>query len=153
MILSEAKFAAFFMVIIVVFSSCVHERSVVKVDELVGTWKLKSFKLKKNDTWSNWRENPHGILIYSKEGYMSVSINSENKDRDWIDTILFYSGTYKIENDIVVHYVTNATDPKRIHKKMVRKLSGNEDGSLIKLSASGHFGEAILEWEKILLKH
>lgn len=64
-------------------------------------------------------------------GYMSVSINkaiereSENESADLVDSILFYSGTYRIEGDKIWHHVTNASNPARIGCALIRSAEFN----------------------------
>ena len=114
---------------------------------IVGSWHLKSFKLITNNKSKDWRLNVSGILIYSPDGYMSVAINSDTKDVEWIDSILFYSGTYRIiSNNTIEHIVLNASSKDRIGKNMIRNACF-KDSNLI-LSANGDFGEAVLIWSK-----
>lgn len=121
---------------------------------LIGSWKLASFEIVKHDgTKKTWGSNPHGILIYTTEHTMSVSINSElseepNDLQTIFNGILFYAGSYQIKDLNVIHVVENATDPKRIGEKMIRKamLTGNQ----LSLIAEGEYGRAILIWERIV---
>ena len=111
---------------------------------LHGSWKLRSFEIVTEGVSSLWRAKAHGILIYSPYGYMSVSINSEQGTDEWVDSVLFYAGTYRVEGGTVVHDVTNATSASRMGSPMVRAavLQGDE----LELSASGDFGKAVLVW-------
>lgn len=124
----------------------------MKPEEVVGTWKLQSFKIiDKSNNIHDWGKNAHGILIYSADGYMSVSINSDidtSEASDNLDKhILFYAGTYEIENEKIIHNVMNASDPNRIGRKLIREVAC--DNNAITLTAHGDYGSAVLKWEKI----
>lgn len=120
---------------------------------LIGSWKLASFEIVKQDgTKKTWGSNPHGILIYTAEHTMSVSINSKlfeetNDLKTIFSGMLFYAGSYQIKDSNIIHVVENATDPKRIGEKMIRKavLTGNQ----LSLIAEGEYGRAILIWERM----
>lgn len=120
-----------------------------------GTWKLESFEIE--ETSGNvrpWGTGTHGLLIYSATGHMSVSINRnvENKSdvpaQNIYDSILFYSGTFKVDGKTITHQVTQASNPQRIGKTMLRfaKL----DGDLLTLSSPQEsFGTAHLKWRRV----
>ena len=119
---------------------------------LHGSWILENFEIEKSDgSKSPWGESMSGLLIYSPDGYMSVSIHRKAKSvepDDILDSILFYSGTYNVSEDIIKHQVKNATSLDRIGKEEIRfyKL----DGNLLHLYTSKQsFGIAHLTWKKV----
>ena len=121
--------------------------------DVAGGWRLVSFVIKKTDgTILNWGKAPHGLLIYTKDGLMSVAINGEIEGdttsvHNIFRSILFYSGTYRVEpTGLIRHHVSEASDPSRIGKEMLR--SAKQVGDLLILTASGGFGEATLTWKK-----
>ena len=116
--------------------------------ELVGSWSVKGFFIEDSAGRRDWRSGAHGLLIYASSGHMSVSINSEVGVSPFLDSVLFYSGTFQVRGDHVFHWVTNATDPNRIGKEMVRESAIVEN--LLLLTARGDFGTATLQWEKLL---
>ncbi len=125
-------------------------------DRVVGTWLLERFLIEStNDDRRDWGRNSKGQLIYTDNGYMSVSINREVESKsvidaqNYFDSILFYSGTFSIEKDIIKHQVTNASNPTRIGNELIRyaKLDGNV---LTLTSPKESFGTAILTWRKVL---
>lgn len=123
-------------------------------ENLIGTWKLVNFKINKPDgITKNWGPDSSGLLIYDKSGYMSTSINSgadlETSEKNLEKNILFYAGTYKItgKNEIT-HYVTNASDPKRINNNFIRNAEITKQNHLL-LTAEGDYGQAYLLWEKV----
>ena len=117
---------------------------------IVGSYNLNSFEIEKSEGVSvPWRKNANGMLIYTSEGTMSVSINAEKdrSDRQESETLLFYAGTYEVrDQNIIVHHVTNASGLDRIGKEMVREAS--VEGNRIRLISRGEFGVATLVWEK-----
>lgn len=128
----------------------------LKPSDICGTWKLESFQIKAHDNQiSAWGRDVHGLLIYTESGHMSVSINkSVEKDADLseieniFDSILFYSGTYRFEGDTICHRVTNASNPSRIGKDMVRYPELNSN-TLTLTSPEDSFGQAILTWRRV----
>ena len=126
----------------------------MNIKDILGSWKLKSFQIEPPEGLAeSWGSNAHGLLIYSDSGYMSVSINkdvgkeSESEFENLFDSILFYSGSYKMDGNTIVHEVTEASKPDRIGKKIIRyaELSG----TLLTLTTPKEsFGRAILVWQK-----
>jgi hypothetical protein len=125
-----------------------------KLQDFFGTWKLESFDIEKLDkTVGPWGQETHGLLIFSPTAHMSVSINREledgiNSEKKIFDSILFYSGEFEIEGEQLLNKVTNASDPARIGKTMVRFVT--LEGDRLTLSTRQEsFGRAILRWRKI----
>ncbi len=122
--------------------------------EICGTWKLDSFEIEDpTKRITPWGRNVHGLLIYADSGHMSVSINkaidqdSESEIENLFDSILFYSGTYQFDGSVIRHQVTNASNPARIGKEMLRFAS--LEGSVLTLvSPQESFGRAILRWRR-----
>jgi hypothetical protein len=128
----------------------------MKLTDLTSSWKLKSFIIEPQDGQKrDWGYNITGLLIYDPSGYMSVSINKdvendpeENEHQNLFDSILFYSGTYQLEGSTIKHQVTQASNPARIGREMIRYA--NLEGSTLTLTTPQEaFGRAILIWEKI----
>lgn len=125
----------------------------ISQEKLLGTWKLVDFKITKPDgTTKNWGPNSNGVLIYDQSGYMSTSINSGSDvaiaELDLDKHILFYSGQYKVTGpNEITHYVTNASNPRRINKNMIRNARIT-DKSELEVTAKGEYGHAFLRWEK-----
>jgi hypothetical protein len=110
-------------------------------EDLIGTWKLKSFVVTSRDGSKKDWGRAHGTLIYNEQGVMSAAINGEDlKDQ------VFYSGTFSIKGNIVVHKVTEAHRPIRIGTEQERKatLLGNQ----LTLEAFGPESTATIEWER-----
>lgn len=119
-----------------------------------GTWTLESFELEKDGQRTPWGTRANGLLIYTATGHMSVSINkaiendtSQTDLENVFDSVLFYSGTYQVEGDLIRHQVTNASNPARVGKEMIRyaKLEGDK---LTLTTPNESFGRAILVWKR-----
>ena len=116
-----------------------------------GSWDLKSFDIIGNDGVRRpWGDNTKGLLIYVDTGEVSVSINrsldSEEPDAV-LDSILFYSGTYSVEGNVVKHDVQLASSPTRVGKEMIRfaDLEGDE---LTLKTPKESYGIAELVWQR-----
>ena len=125
-------------------------------NQIVGTWLLQQFLIEDTEgKQRNWGTNCHGLLIYASSGHMSVSINkdieskSDKETQNNFDSILFYSGTYSFENEVIKHHVTEASSPSRIGKEMLR-YTNLENNILTLTSPKESFGHAILKWKKIV---
>ncbi|MGE0634035.1 MAG: lipocalin-like domain-containing protein [Pseudobdellovibrionaceae bacterium] len=124
-------------------------------DLILGTWKLENFEIEEpNGNRRPWGKNAHGMLIYSASNHMSVSINREIGNKSEVsaqniyDSILFYSGTYSVEDNTITHQVTEASNPQRIGKTMLRFATLDND--LLTLSSPKEsFGTAHLKWRRI----
>lgn len=128
----------------------------ITVSDVLGSWTLESFEIESPEKKSSpWGKQTAGLLIYGETGHMSVSINKaveedpeQTECENLFDSILFYSGTYQLEGSLIRHQVTNASNPARIGKEMLRfaELSGD----VITLTTPEEkFGRAILKWRKI----
>ena len=117
------------------------------IAELLGTWLLESFRIEDtNGTLSDWGKNAHGLLIYTSDGHMSVSINSD-KSKNILDSILFYAGTFRVEGNVVKHQVTEASDPARIGQELISHMEFKND-CLILTTQKESFGHAIVVWKR-----
>lgn len=128
----------------------------------IGTWELISFEIE--DLEGNrkpWGKNTHGLLIYTPTGHMSVSINKEielsgeGEAQDIFNSTLFYAGTYSINQGdevFVRHHVTEASNPSRIGKEMLRHMrffTDSGENTLELSSPKESFGRGIIIWKKI----
>lgn len=126
----------------------------MEISDLIGTWKLISFELENPEGIRKpWGEGSTGLLIYSSDGFMSASINNtrgikkaETSD-EILDSILFYSGTFTLNDNELRHQVIVASDPHRVGQELTRfaSLIGNQ---LTLISPKQPWGRGILIWEK-----
>ncbi len=119
-----------------------------------GSWSLLSFDIEKLEkSVAPWGQNSRGLLIFAPPGHMSVSINRDlgqgDSDAQRIfDSILFYSGTYRVEGSVVLNLVQNASNPSRIGKEMIRYASLDGDVLTLKTPQES-FGTATLRWKRL----
>jgi hypothetical protein len=127
------------------------------IQRLAGSYTLESFEIEDLEGARRpWGVNIRGLLIYTVDGHMSVSINKdvepvtaeESEFEALFDSILFYAGTYTVEGDLIRHQVTQASNPARIGKEMLRYAEWS--GSTVTLSTPKEpFGRAILAWKRV----
>lgn len=124
-------------------------------NQIVGTWLLESFLIEsKQNEKRDWGTNVHGLLIYAPSGHMSVSINKDVEKKstveaqNYFDSILFYSGTFSVDGEVVKHQVAEASNPNRIGKEQIR-FAKLENDLLTLTSPDESFGRAILTWRKV----
>jgi hypothetical protein len=124
-------------------------------NQIVGTWLLESFLIESQQNEKrDWGANVHGLLIYAPSGHMSVSINKDVEKKstveaqNYFDSILFYSGTFSVDDEVVKHQVTEASNPNRIGKEQIR-FAKLENDLLTLTSPDESFGRAILTWRKV----
>ncbi len=121
---------------------------------IAGVWALEAFDIENLEKINrSWGKNVRGLLQYSETGHVSVAINKDmiatnNADKDALDAILFYAGTYTVEGDLVRHQVTVASNPNRVGKEMLRfaKLDGNR---LTLTTPQESYGIATLIWTRV----
>ncbi len=124
-------------------------------NQIIGTWTLESFLIENlQGETCNWGANTQGLLLYTDSGHMSVSINKDVENKSTVDaqnifdSILFYSGTYSVDGSTIKHMVTQASNPNRIGKELLR--TAILEGNLLTLTSPlESFGRAILKWRKI----
>lgn len=102
------------------------------INPLVGTWRITSFEMRSADGQVALRplgERPAGYLIYSPEGYMSVTLSAPERSA-WsvpdqllapeaeraaaISALMAYSGRYEVAGDVVTHYPEAAHMPNML---------------------------------------
>jgi len=124
-------------------------------EQVTGIWTLEAFTIYPKEGGSRpWGEELRGLLIYTESGHVSVSINkavvpkSGNAEKDILDSVLFYAGTYSVEGNVIRHQVTQATNPSRIGREMIR-FATLENSTLKLATPDEAFGKAELVWRKV----
>ena len=88
--------------------------------DLVGVWKLiKSENPMPDGTTVSYCNEVHGYIIYTSEGYVSVSLNcgpqlNESEPANVSGRKFFYTGTYDVKGSEVTHHLENASDTQLI---------------------------------------
>ena len=122
--------------------SCLSCGSVRAADnELVGTWRLKSFVREVTGTSERYNQlgdHPDGYLSYGADGRMLTFFVSDEQPRPRAEptdaeriklhkTMLAYGGTYTLSPGKVVHHVDIEWDGRRLGTDQVRfySIAGN----------------------------
>lgn len=129
----------------------------IAASDLIGTWQLQRFDLQEDDEPIHpWGFDTHGILIYAPTKHMSVAINrfapwaAEGRPAKAAESEsqnLFYAGTYCVEEGVVKHFVTQASDPGRIGTVLIR--SACLEGEFLTLISRGPGFLANLVWKRV----
>jgi hypothetical protein len=120
---------------------------------ILGTWELARFEIAANDgSVKNWGPNPRGLLIYTEDGRMSVSINrdpqpAESEAQSILNSILFYAGSYSVDGNVIRHSVTLASNPERVGRDMIRYAEFHGDEIHLKTPKES-YGVANLIWRR-----
>ena len=145
--------------------------------DLIGSWKLVEFLIEDpNGKTKHWGENCTGLLLYTKDNHMSVSINrkveakSDIEEKKFFDSILFYAGSFKTDSLIenasellknpfanshitIKHSVQQASNPNRIGKELLRYVgydTTKDSNTYVTLSSPVEsFGRGVIRWKKI----
>ena len=100
-------------------------------NQIVGTWRLMSYSCADEDGKVGYPLGPNarGYLMYTDDGYMSVSMSTGDRpnrasddlmggtDEEKIteaETYISYCGTYELHNDRVIHKIEMALFPNRV---------------------------------------
>jgi hypothetical protein len=95
-----------------------------------------------------------GLITYTDQGYMAVGINcmlaegSAEPSMDIKDTV-FYTGTYQVIGEKVIHQIQNSSSPVFYGKNFARsfKFSGKKRVELIGKGINGKLVKLV--WEKV----
>ena len=143
----------------------------MKAEDLIGTWRLRSFKNVSNDgsAVDAFGAGPVGYIFYNHDGYMSVEIMAAHRApyheadvfggtpqerSDAIGTYLSYSGPFEVlsDQDQVIHHIEVCSFPNWIGNAQVRfaKL----DGDMLTLSTrpmmlQGQERRAEVVWDRV----
>ena len=143
----------------------------MQADDLVGTWRLRSWKNLADDgeAVDPLGECPVGYIFYNSDGYMSVEIMAPDRvpyrDADAfggtleerahaISTYLSYSGPFEVlsDRDVVIHHIEVCSYPNWVGNAQVRfaKLEGDQLTLSTKpMTFHGVERSAQLVWERV----
>jgi hypothetical protein len=139
---------------------------------IIGTWILERFELKNlslNKTHYLYGQNPIGILIFSSDGYMSVTIMSDNRKNFAVEsllgasleekanaaeTYLSYSGRWRIDKDKIFVTVLVSLLPNLKNKEHFRTFQITNENLLLRTPIITQEESKILielSWQKLNL--
>ena len=137
---------------------------------LVGTWKLLSYEVRYLDESVSypWGPDAQGLLIYSADGYMMVTLcaahrphfaggdlvhASPEEQAQAARTYLSYGGPYERQGQRLVHHVQVSLFPNWVGQDQDRVIEVLERDRLIlrtqPLLIAGQVGTAYLIWQRV----
>jgi len=144
----------------------------LKAEDLVGTWRLRSFKNVGSDGSEVYPlgERPVGYIFYNHDGYVSVQIMAEGRvpyqepdlfggtpqeRSEAISTYISYAGPFEAfpDRDTVIHHIEVCSYPNWIGNAQERFVK--LDGGVLVLSTTkpmivqGVTRSAELVWERV----
>lgn len=123
---------------------------------VVGTWILeKSDNPLPDGTVVPYCTGVHGMIIYTAEGYVSVSLNCGPKGEaaepaDISGRKFFYAGTYQFDGAQVTHNLLNASQENLIGSSFTRDVT--IDGASLVLSGENQGQVFSAHWKKVQAK-
>lgn len=110
------------------------------MESLVGSWDLIGTYRQRGDGGCDYYlgRNPRGRLTYTNEGFMHAIMISDTRPQptssqlstsekvEMFDTLIAYSGTYRVEDRKVTHHVDAAWNEAWIGRDKVRFFELNE---------------------------
>jgi len=130
-------------------------------DDLLGSWWLVQWQSLKNGVTDGYPmgEDAQGQIIYSADGRMSGFLMRKdfaNQPRDTAaspDICLAYGGTFRLEEDQVIHDVMVSTVPYWIGNPLIRTIVPQGNDILLKTkpetTGSGNTYEHHLLWRRV----
>jgi hypothetical protein len=136
-------------------------------DEFIGTWKLSSIETRDEKGDLVRRGRRKGYLIYSQEGYMSVSFMKEDRPKfksddirggtteekiDAINGYLSYAGKYTVKENTVIHQIEVSLFPNWVGEAQERMYSFEKDQLTLStplMLVGGKKLSTHLVWEKV----
>ena len=137
-------------------------------NSVIGTWRIVSTEVRSEDgqvTYPDGR-NPQGFLIYTHEGYFSITIMRSDRPRYASDdfrggtteekamaaeTFVSYSGTYSLGEGTVTHHIVTSLFPNWVgtdQQRFIEVDSGNLLLSTPPFLINGKEQKAYLVWER-----
>ena len=102
----------------------------ISKEQLEGTWQLESWTIgysDRDDFTYPYGEDPQGLLLYTTDGWMSVSLCRKERARlpqdvsfrkitdevkaEAFSSYFHYAGRYRVVDGDVIHYVSQSLNP------------------------------------------
>jgi hypothetical protein len=138
-----------------------------KAEEFIGTWRLSSIETRDEKGDLLRKGQRKGYLIYSREGYMSVSFMKKDRPRFKSDDIrggttkekiaaingyISYAGRYKVQNETVIHQIEISLFPNWVGETQERLYHLEEDRLTLStpiMLVGGKKLSTHIVWEKV----
>jgi hypothetical protein len=136
-------------------SSFAAEReSVLTKKDLIGVWILEeSENYMPNGEVVPYCTGSHGMIIYTKEGIVSVALNCGEVEEGTIEPAnstgrkLSYAGRFSFDGSDVTHHIMNASEPSMIGSEFTRRVELN--GQRLSLSGEIRGQRFTARWIKL----
>jgi hypothetical protein len=115
----------------------------------LGFWRLAQRRVTAKDgtVTEPMGPNPHGILTYDADGYMSVAFHGAPAGTPGQPTgLIVYAGPYTLRDDRMDHHIAFHSDLKRIGTINHRRISWEGDRLILSNSDNGSLNEMV--WER-----
>ena len=140
------------VIIVTLFSSMAYAKAAPSV---VGTWKLIAMERQPaQEKAQPYCLAPTGLLTYTSQGYMSVSINCMKADKD--DKLIpdpsrtiFYAGTYHAHKHTMSHHIMNANTLEFFGKNIDRNFEFKTENKIVFSGKTPNGDISRLTWERI----
>jgi len=102
----------------------------ISKEDLLGSWHLESWTMgysNRDDFSYPFGEEPHGLLLYTDDGWMSASISRKERaafpedvpfrkipeadKAEAFSSYFHYAGRYRVVDGDVIHYVSQSLNP------------------------------------------
>ena len=115
--------------------------------DITGSWRLVSWEVSSTggEREQPFGADPKGLLIYSADGYMQVSI-APRMEGEGKGDYLNYAGRFRLEGDTVVHEVELSANERFRDTEQVRRME--LDGERLTLRADAGDRRHVLEWRR-----
>ncbi len=140
------------LILATIFSSAAYAESLPSV---VGTWKLITMERQPmQGKVQSYCLAPTGLLTYTSQGYMSVSINcmkQDNNDKLIPDPskAIFYAGTYVAHEHTMSHHIMNANTLEFFGKDIDRVFEFKAENKIAFSGKTPSGDISRLTWERI----
>ena len=142
----------------------------ISKEQLEGTWQLESWTIgysDRDDFTYPYGEDPQGLLLYTTDGWMSVSLCRKERARlpqdvsfrkitdevkaEAFSSYFHYAGRYRVVDGDVIHYVSQSLNPNFPGSEQLRHAE--LDGQTLVLSGKDQVGGITrfhsLVWHKL----
>lgn len=120
--------------------------------DLIGSWEQTGMEFRDASGKTIRKDTAvKGLIIYSTDGYMAVSIESP-EPRGAMGPFTSYTGRYEVSGDTVKHHITMSSNPKLVGTTQVRlvELAGDRLDLKAERSLAGPPGSnSVISWRRI----
>lgn len=120
--------------------------------ELVGVWRLEAFHDVDEDGTLHegpLGPEPRGLLFYSADGHVSVTMMRSGPAHPERSNYMSYAGTWRREDDRVVHTIEVAPEPGWLGSEQPRDLALDGDALVLQgMALAGRAQRRVLRWRR-----